>query len=109
MKQTKDMAELISSLEHIIGNHCYNPNSYDGYTGIEGKQFRYPVNVYQNDEARRYRGKISPLEPSEINSIKYHFGSNHLYIGKGLVDILEFLEDRYGIDFNELEEKKNSD
>ena len=37
-------------------------------------------------------------------------GSNHLYIGDGIVKVLEFLEDRYNIDFNQLEDEleKNS-
>lgn len=36
----------------------------------------------------------------------YAFGSNHLYIGNGLIKALEFLEDRYGLDMNELEKHK---
>ena len=103
MKLDKNTTELISELEYIIGNECYNPNSYDGYTGEEGKEFRYPVNVRQNNKFHKYRYKISSLNPNEVSSIRYHFGSNHLYIGKGLIKVLKFLEDRYDIDFNELE------
>ena len=107
MKIDENIANLISELECIIGKECYNPNSYDGYTHEEGKQFRYPVNVkdYQENTIRRYRYKISPLNPNQIGSIKYHFGSNHLYIGNALVKVLQYLEERYDIDFNELESK----
>ena len=35
--------------------------------------------------------------------MKYKFGSNELYIGKGIIGILEYLEKRYGLDFNQLE------
>ena len=41
--------------------------------------------------------------------MKYVFGSNHLFVGKGLYNVLSALEKRYGIDFNELEEKLGSD
>ena len=108
MKNTQNIALLIAQLEYEIGKECYNPNSYDGYTGIEGLGYRYPVNVYQNNDMRRYRGVISGLTPSEVHTMKYVFGSNHLFVGKGLYNVLSVLEKRYGIDFNELEEKLNN-
>lgn len=43
MKKTQNIANLIAELEYIIGDSCYNPNSYDGYIGEEGCEFRYPV------------------------------------------------------------------
>ncbi|MBQ4523303.1 MAG: hypothetical protein IJA10_10190 [Lachnospiraceae bacterium] len=109
MKNTQNIASLIAKLEYEIGKECYNPNSYDGYTGIEGLGYRYPVSVYQNENMRRYRGTISSLAPSEVHTMKYVFGSNHLFVGKGLYNVLSALEKRYGIDFNELEEKLSSD
>lgn len=36
--------------------------------------------------------------------MKYVFGSNHLFIGKGIYNILNELEKRYGLDFNKEEE-----
>ena len=47
MKIATEIAALISRLEYEIGRECYNPNSYDGYTGVEGAAFRYPVTIYQ--------------------------------------------------------------
>lgn len=38
-----------------------------------------------------------------IKYMKYKFGSNELFVGRELIEILEFLEKRYGLDFNELE------
>ena len=104
MKIDKNTIGLISEIEYRIGNSCYNPNSYDGYTGIEGKSFRYPVYTSKNKQESKHRGKVS-LSPNEVLSLKYKFGSNHLLIGRGIVSVLSFLEKRYGIDFNELEEK----
>lgn len=106
MKLDKQMANLIFEMEYLIGMECYNPNSYDGYTGEEGKSFRYPVYIRDNEqdkELSKHRTKISDVEPENIRTMKYKFGSNHLFIGDGLINILEMLEKRYNIDFNELE------
>lgn len=43
MKLNKKTIELICELERVIGNECYNPNSFDGWTLEEGCSFRYPV------------------------------------------------------------------
>lgn len=37
--------------------------------------------------------------------MSYIVGANYLQIGKGIVDLLEELERRYGLDFNELEKE----
>lgn len=34
--------------------------------------------------------------------MRYRFGSNNLYIGNAVTKILERLEKKYGLDFNEL-------
>ena len=36
------------------------------------------------------------------NSIRYVFGSNNLFIGSAIVKVLERLEQKYGLDFDEL-------
>jgi len=38
--------------------------------------------------------------------MKYKFGVNELFIGMGLINVLEYLEDRYDLDFNELEKNR---
>ena len=107
MKRNKDMANLIYELEYIIGGACYNPNSYDGYTMEEGCAFRYPVTYYlpEYENLTKTRRKISGLPFKHMDTIKYVFGSNHLFIGEALVDVLEYLEERYDLDFNELEKQ----
>ena len=40
MKLTKKTIQLICELESIIGDECYNPNSFDGWTLEEGCSFR---------------------------------------------------------------------
>ena len=105
------IAEVVAHLEYEIAKQTYNPNSYNGWTGDEGCRFAYPVRCCgckEDLEAHKLHKcyKIDHLEPECINTMRLQFGSNHLYIGKGLVDSLNYLEDRYGLDFNKLEEKR---
>ena len=112
MKFTNEMCKMIADLEYLIGSACYNPNSYDGWQDIDGCDFRYPINV-PNDEGEytKVRGNINRsilIDSENINEntvkyMKYRFGSNELYVGKGLIKILEYMEKRYNINFDELE------
>lgn len=115
MEITNKTAKLIADLEYLIGKECYNPNSYDGWNDIEGCDFRYPINV-PNDEGKyqKIRSRITnsyliddkDITPSAVKYMKYKFGSNELYVGKGIINILEYLEERYNIDFEKLEDNK---
>ena len=115
MQLTKDMCKLIAELEYLIGSECYNPNSYDGWNNIEGREFRYPINV-PNDKGEylKIRDNIiysfylkeDDITPDAMSYMKYKFGSNELFIGKGIIKVLDYLEKRYDIDFNALEKKK---
>ena len=107
MKLTKATTDLICELEHIIGNQCYNPNSLNGYTLEEGLEFRYPV-WYEDKDGHDTKTsfKIRNLDKSKINTIRYKFGSNHLYVGEAIVEALEFLENKFGLDFNELAKQR---
>lgn len=107
MKLTKATTELICELEQIIGNQTYNPNSLNGYTWEEGLEFRYPV-WYENKEGHdtKTSGRIWDVDKSKIGTIRYKFGSNHLYIGEAIINALEHLERKYGLDFNELTKMK---
>lgn len=94
----KNKIELINELEYLIGNSCYNPNSYDGWNDIEGCSFRYPVWYGENDNRTRF--KVSCKSMDDVRSMRYKFGSNHLYIGEALLEVLNYLEEKYDIDFN---------
>ena len=111
MKEDKNIARLVCDLEYLIGTECYNPNSYDGWTGISGCSFRYPVWYRRNNEAtslsktsRSIADSCPDLPYEMIETIKYKFGSNQLFVGMGIIRILKALEKRYGIDFSEMEE-----
>lgn len=110
MKKNIKMANLIFEMEYLVGRECYNPNSYDGYTGGEGCSFRYPVYILEKEgdqDLSKHWGTISGVAYKNITTMKYKFGSNHLFIGNSLIAILEMLEDRYGIDFDELEKQRH--
>lgn len=100
-------------MEYCIGSECYNPNSFDGLTGEEGREFRYPVYFKAKKDDNRltitkYNVAQLYLEVGidSVNTMKYMFGSNNLFVGNGIMNLIEKLENRYGIDFNELEEHR---
>lgn len=109
MKLTKATTELICELEYIIGNECYNPNSLNGYTWEEGLAYRYPIHYEdKNGIDSKTKSVITDTDKTKIDTIRYEFGSNYLYIGNALVKVLERLEAKYGLDFNELTKKTPS-
>lgn len=107
MKLTKKTIQLICDLERLVGEECYNPNSFDGWTLEEGREFRYPVTYTDNDGvARKTWATLQNLDKKNIGTIHYKFGSNNLFIGIGLQKVLEYLEHKYDLDFDELTKKK---
>ena len=110
MNLNEKTARLICVLEYDIGNQCYNPNSYDGWADTEGCEFRYPVcalNKPDDVELTKFRGNVgkcaASISENTVRSMMYRFGSNHLYIGLAIRDLLNHLEERYDIDFEQLE------
>lgn len=108
MQLDENMCRVLADLEYLIGSECYNPNSYDGWNDIEGCNFRYPINVPVNDDdyiklKTRISYIITEISPDMITYMKYKFGSNELFVGLGLINILDYLEERYNLDFNKLE------
>lgn len=103
MKLTNNTIKLICDLERIIGNECYNPNSFDGWTFEEGKDFRYPVTYTDRDgEECKTRYTVRDVDKKSVNTMRYKFGSNNLFIGIGLQKVLEYLENKYDLNFDEL-------
>ena len=89
-------------MERIIGSEVYNKNTV--HSRREKETYRFPLTIpsqdpeskrktqYANEELIR---KISELDMYEAY---YHFGLNKLGIFKGLVKIINYLEDTYDID-----------
>ena len=122
--------ELISEMEYIVSNETLSQSTFIG-AGISADDYtyRYPVRISLDnnlDESKtQVRSKVHTFKltwygfddntnekkviheikatPDIIDTMYYAFGSHRLYIGNALVKILELLENRYGIDFNKLE------
>ena len=108
MNITNETAQLVSDLENIIGRKCYNSSSYNGYTGEYGAHFRYPVK-YPNimGTFSKTRGSKEDLKLSKVSQMRYCFGANELFIGEGIIDLLNELEQRFGISFEKLLDEEN--
>ena len=111
MKATRETMSLISAVEYEIGNSCYNAESYNGWTDEYGCSFRYPFVYEVKDEEENihtYKSRLRIADNKDITSknirtVCYKFGANELCIGAAVVDILTMLEERYQLDFVELE------
>ena len=119
MELKKELVPILSDMEYLIGKECYNPNSYDGWKDIEGRDFRYPVTLRYPARDRNIKTKENINEIIELYEndeelldaltyMKYRFGSNELFIGQGLLNVLEYLEGRYGFSFVELEQSRSA-
>ena len=112
MKIKTNMIPLLSEIEYKIGNSCYNGDSYNGWTDEYGCSFRYPI-VYEYKDtdgihSRKTRTSIlsnSDITPENIKTVCYKFGANELEIGRAIIDVLNMLENRYGLDFESLEKE----
>ena len=115
MKLDKKICKMIADLEFLIGSECYNPHSYNGWNGMYGCGFRYPIKFpLSENNYTSVSGHIKmdfvveqkDITPDAVKHMKYKFGANELFIGMGIINVLEYLEDRYDLDFNELEKNR---
>lgn len=113
MKSTKEvdlLKDLIINMEERIGGECYNSNIQNyGSWGVwegTGREFKYPFNFYdmnKNKIKKKYMN--SDMTPEEIKSAYYAFGANQLHIGRAIINLIDYIERRYEIDFIELEKQ----
>ncbi len=106
MRITKNVARLIADLEPCIGSNCYNGSSYNGWTGKRGKHFRYPV-TYRTTDGMLRKSKYSKedLDLNYVEGMYYKTGTNEIYVGAGLIEVLCELEKRFNLDFDKLVEE----
>jgi hypothetical protein len=105
--KVETIKELLIHGEWLIGCNCYNGNiqNYRGRGELEsiGRTFRYPVTFY-NDGVPKKESYIPKGTGSlALLSGSYRFGANELRIFKGILALLEFIENRYQLDSTELE------
>ena len=97
--------ELIERLEYIASKNCHNRFTQNN-DGTDGRTYRYPVHMDNpNDHYAEYvyRGILNGSTQRSLGTLHYEFGANDFYIGDALNQILDYLENRYDIDFDYLE------
>ena len=105
------LIQPIVDLENLIGNQCYNSNIQNYRWGEwvgDGREFKYPIKYLCRDGSlKKEKYMKKDFNADEIMSAFYPFGANDLYIGKSIFKLLDYLENRYGLNFVELEETRN--
>ena len=48
------------------------------------------------------------MDQKNIGTLHYKFGANYLFVGNGLINVLNYLENRFGLDFDELVKNEKS-
>lgn len=101
-KLTKKRAKLLADLEYLIGGNCYNASIQNwGPGGVfegEGRDFRYPLTLVDNEGVKRKcRYKAETETPSELITGYYAFGANQLQIMMAMDEVLRHLEQNYGL------------
>lgn len=97
--------EVYLMLEEIVSEH----SDCRGYTKRGGRTSRYPLSVPQADGTARKVSftKLISWNPRDFMGSYYAFGVHKLYIGKAISQMLQCLEERYGLDFSELEKNRS--
>lgn len=101
-KLTKKRAKLLSELEYLIGNNCYNGNIQNygaggAYYG-EGRTFRYPLTTLDaKREKQKTYGSASTNDPEALKTGYYAFGANRLHIMTALDEVLRHLEEHHNL------------
>ena len=104
MEISLEKAQLISELEEKIANNTYNNHNNHG----RGGWYRYPINYKDVHDGKEYKWDTRAVYVNSdvVESMRYDFGENQLYIGYALEEVLDYLETRYHLDFTELEKKE---
>lgn len=109
--ETEEDRELLSRplhvyvmLEDIVAQ--YTDSS--GYTKQIGGPSRYPLTVPRPDGTTQKVSVtfLTEWHPNEFMGAYYAFGVHKLFVGKAVAHVMDFLQERYGLDFNELENRR---
>lgn len=100
------LSDLYTGLESILAA----ASDSSGYTKQYGSNRRYPINI------RRFDGTVikpyflsigDDISPEEFLRAYYSFGVHKFHAGQVLAKIIEFLELRYNLDFEKLENDRD--
>lgn len=102
-KISKSRAQLLATLEHIVGGNCYNGNIQNygpgGFYEGSGRDFRYPLTMIGEDgeKIKRSYPSATDVSPQVLSSGYYAFGANRLHIIHALNEVLTYLEEHKGL------------
>lgn len=92
---------LLIKMERVIGGECYNGRIQNyGPGGVwegEGRSFRYPVKFLNQNRTEKEWTVPTNISPEVLITGHYQFGSNELNIFRALAQIIEMIEQDYGV------------
>jgi hypothetical protein len=95
--------QLFIALESILANDTDS----SAYTKNPGP--RYPLTVPGHHSSETKTKNVDRNIPAaRLLRSYYKFGAHKLYVGRAIRDILDYLQTRYKIDFNELEHQRQN-
>jgi hypothetical protein len=106
-RKTLMLSNLYLELEEILAG----ASDSSGYTKQYSSNRRYPIRIPMKDGTFIKGTRVllgDGIEPKQFMGSHYSFGSHKFYAGQALCKIIDYLEQRYGIDFQALEKNLNS-
>lgn len=102
IQENEKYRRLIEDMENIIGNSCYNGNIQNysswGMLEDEGRWYRYPIRFENYGSGKYY--SCGSIPAKNLKTGHYAFGANKLAIVEALTEIIELLENKYGLELD---------
>lgn len=89
MEITPDIINVVQELVYLIGKG-------------------YPVWIADKNYNEEHAGRCQALDKDMVQTLEYKCGRSSIKIGQGLLEGLQYIEQYYGIDFNQLEQLSDS-
>lgn len=105
-KMTSERRALLIEMEQIIGGRVWGDHTQNGTDGWDkGRYYRYPLHFLIPGD-QKYKVVPSGLSDDLLMTGYYIFGQNHLQIFLRLSEILDRLEEKYGLQVEPAPDKK---
>ncbi|MBY5986139.1 hypothetical protein KUW18_18800 [Halomonas sp. DP5Y7-2] len=108
--KNEERKQLLIKMEKVIGSSCFNGNIQNwGPNGQwlgEGRAFRYPLKLNKIG-SRKVVDKDIPMR--DLMTGRYAFGANQLHIIQALDEVLNMLQNDYGLKIGEKKEGLKAD
>lgn len=108
--RNEERKSLLIKMEKIIGSSCFNGNIQNwgpnGQWRGEGRAFRYPLRLNNLGSKRVVDSDISM---EILLTGRYAFGANQLHIMRALDEIIDLLQNSYGLKVDETKKRLKAD